>query len=130
MKKPSQAVRRTVFATPLILFCFLSIALASQRVLDSKHPPAHGSDTLITIRLIMADGRVILASQRSGEMITTGPHDGENLGIIPHVLDSGAVTLDFYRVTKILKRGAVVGGTTTGIGSMELISTLGQVAPV
>ena len=131
MKKVYHALRRTVFIFPLVLFCFLSLALASKNASNSKHPSsAQASDSLVTIRLTMSDGRVILASQRDGEMITTGPQEGENLGIIPHPDATGAVTLDFFRISKILKKGAVVSGSNIWLASIELNSTFPQAAPL
>lgn len=131
MKKLGQALRRAVLISPLVLFCLLSLALAEKKASDSnQHPPKQASDRLITIRLTMSDNRVILVSQYDNEMITTGPQDGEKLGITPSILDSGAVVLDFSRVTKIIKKGAVVGASTTGIGSVELNSTLPQATPI
>lgn len=131
MKKLGQALPKAAFASPILLFCFLSVALASRDLSTSKqHSPTQTSNGVITFRLTMSDGRFIQVSQRDGEMMTTGPHGGEKLGITPHILDNGSVGLDFFRVTKILKKGVVVGGSAAGIGSMELSSAHPQMAPI
>ncbi|HEV7738075.1 MAG TPA: hypothetical protein VGO47_11970 [Chlamydiales bacterium] len=130
MKMLGEALRRAVLIFPLMLFCLLSLALAEKRIPKSNpHPPTQASSNLITIRLTMPDNQVILATQYEYEMITLGPPDGEKLGITPHLLDNGAVALDFSLITNGIERGTVVGGSRKDIGSMELNSTLPQATP-
>lgn len=129
--KPYQALRSAVLVSPLVLFCLLPLALAEKRTSDSKqHTPVHASDRLIAITLTMYDNRMITVSQYDGEMITTGPKDGELLGITPRVSDTGLVVLEFARVTKIVKKGAVIGGSVASLGTMDLNSGVPQAAPI
>jgi hypothetical protein len=131
MKKAYDALRRAAVISPLVLFCFLSLALASKNAPDSKyHSSTQPSDSRITIRLTMSDGQVIMVSKRENEMITTGPSGGEKLGITPRVLDDGGIALDFSRVANITKNGAVIGASITGIGSIELNSARPQAIPI
>jgi len=131
MQKHRQALRRAALISPLVLFALFSFALAHKKAFDSKQQIAiPKSDREITISLKMTDNRVITISQYDGEMIRTGPKGGEMLGIIPRILDNGSVTLDFFRVTKIIKRNAAIGEAITSIGSMELNTTLPQSTPI
>lgn len=127
MMKLYQALRRAMLVSPLVLFCFLSLALAEKRTLDStRDTPAYISDRSIALRLTTYDNRVITVSQYDGEMITTGPKEQEMLGIIPRIHDDSSVTLEFFRVVKIIRKNTIVGDAVTGVGSMELKTTLPQ----
>ena len=126
-----QALRRAVLVSPLLLFCLLSLALAENRVSDSiRDTPAHTSDRLIALSLTTYDNRVMTVSQYDGEMIITGPKEQEMLGIIPHIHDDSSVTLEFFRVAKVIRKNTIVGEAITGIGSMVLNTTLPQSTPI
>lgn len=130
MEKIWRSSRRAAFVSPFVLFCLLTLALAPKGESDSNQQPIKTSTRLVTISLTTADNRVILASQHEGEMITTGPDEGDKLGITPHILNNGSVVLEFFCVTRFMKKNGVVGGTTVGVGSLELDSTLPQAIPV
>src|SRR5436853_1325994 len=131
MKKIGQALRRAAFVSPLVFFGLFSLALAQNEKLNSKpHVSLQASDKVITITLKMSDNRVITVSQYDGEMVRTGPKEGEKLGITPYILDNGSVALDFFRITKIIRKGVVVGEATMSIGSMELNSPHPQATPI
>jgi hypothetical protein len=131
MLKPRRALRRTVVISLLVLFALFSLGLAQKRTFNSNQQVIIlASDRIITISLKMSDNRVITVSQYDGQMIRTGPKGGEMLGITPRILDNGSVTLDFSRITKIIRRNAVVGEAITSVGSMELNSDLPQYTPI
>lgn len=128
---PYQALRNAVLVSSLVLFCLLPLALAEKRTSDSKQPtPGHPSDRLIAISLTMYDNRKITVSQYDGEMITTGPKEGKLLGITPRLSDTGLVVLEFSSITKIVKKGAVIGGSVASLGTMDLNSGVSQAAPI
>lgn len=74
------------------------------------------SDREITISLMMSDNRAITVSQYDGEMIKTGPR-GKKFGITPRMKYDGSIALEFFGVTRIIRRNAVVGEAITGIGA-------------
>ena len=130
MYKPRQALRRAAVISPLVLFVLISIALA-QQIASSTNPVAVGaSGKIVTLSLLLPNGREIIVSQLDGEMLRTGPKGGETLGITPAVLDNDAVKLYFFRVTKITKKNTVIGEKITNIGSVDIDNALPQASPV
>lgn len=131
MQQRRQAVRTAALVSPLVLLALFSFAPAQDIAFASKQQTAIlASDKEITISLKMSDDRVIIVSQYVGEMIRTGPKEGDVLGIIPRIQDDGSIKLDFFRVAKIIKRDEVVGEAITSVGSMELNTTLPQSTPI
>jgi hypothetical protein len=131
MHKRFQALRRAAVISPLLMFILLSFAGAQGSVLGLDGQAAMLTPSkVITIRMVMSDNKEITVSQYDGEMIRTGPKNGEKLGITPRILDNGSVALDFFRVTKITKRDIVVGEAATSIGGIELNSALPQSTPI
>lgn len=131
MMKLYQALRRAVLVSPLVLFCLLSLALAENRISDlTRDKPAHISDRLIALSLTTYDNRVMTVSQYDGEMITAGAKDQEMLGIIPRIHDDSSITLEFFRVSKIIRKNTIVGEAIDGVGSMELKTMLPQSTPI
>lgn len=131
MQQRRQILRTAALVSPLVLFALLTLSLAHERGFDVKEQiSVLASDRVITITLIMPDNRAITVSQYDGEMIRTGPKEGEVLGITPLILRDGSVALEFFRVTKIIKKNIVVGEAVMSIGNMELNSTLPQPSPI
>lgn len=128
MNKLYHVLYRAVLISPFLLFCLLSFALAEKKTADpSQHLAAQTLPGLITVRLRMSDGRIVLASQHDNGMITTEVPRGEKLGITPHVISNGVVTIDFSR---IIKAEAMGGRTIVGLGSIQLNSALPRATPL
>jgi hypothetical protein len=128
MKMIAQIRRKAVFLFPLLLFCCFTLALASTSFDKSrKHASTNELNGVITLRLVLSNNREVLVSQYAGEMLTVGPKDGNKLGITPRISDTGAVAVEFAQVTKTVKDGVLAGGSTTGIGRLELSSSGPQI---
>ncbi|SRR6266404_2067184 len=131
MQQRPHALRTAALTSPLVLFALLSFVFGEIRSFDSsKQADPRASGREITISLKMADSREITVSQYDGEMIRTGPKGGDMLGITPRLRDDGSITLEFFRVVKIIRKHLIVGEDITSMGSMEVNTTLAQSAPV
>lgn len=127
MNNPRKLFYKVVVILPIVIFTLYTFTFAHQ-----GHPNAQEqsissvSDQEIAIRLKLSDDRFITISQYSGEMIKAGPQNGERLGITPRVLDDGRVTLEFFRIRKIIKGNVNLSESIISLGTMELNAAFAQ----
>lgn len=131
MQTARRPLRTTALLSPLVVLALFPFAPAQKIGIDStQQSSVRASDREIMIRLRTSDNHVIVASQYDGEMIKTGREGGEMFGITPHILDDGSVTLEFFRINKILNRNVVVGEAVKGVGRVGLDTTVPQSTPI
>lgn len=127
-RQPSRLVAAICFLGVLSVFSIVSAQNTTFDELNQQSPMTEPR-VLITVHLTLPNNRAIMVSQFDGEMITTGRADNI-LGIIPHVLDNGSVSLDFYHVTRITELNMAITEELIGLGSIEMDGTRSRSAPV